>query len=181
VSDEVAPPELRNDAALWSGCISGAFQEQELLRLLEEAGFHGIVIDKWDDEPWQVVQGIEFRSVTVTAEKGKQGPCWEANQAVIYRGPWRQVEDDDGHVLRRGERVAVCAKTYDLLTTGPYAGQTIGIEPREPIEADARVPFDCTRTGKRHPRESKGLEYDATTDAAACCAPGSACGPVPPR
>lgn len=175
VSDEVAPPSLRNDPELWSGCISGAFQEQELVRLLEEAGFHGIEIDKRDAAPWQVVQGIEFRSVTVTAHKGKQGPCREANQAVIYKGPWRQVEDDDGHVLRRGERVAVCAKTFDLLTGGPYAGQTIGIQPLVAIPAEARAAFDCTRTVNRHPRETKGLDYDATTDAAACCAPGQCC------
>ncbi|HNH48196.1 MAG TPA: methyltransferase domain-containing protein, partial [Myxococcota bacterium] len=124
VSDEVAPPELRADPELWTGCISGAFQEQELLLLLEEAGFYGIAIDKWESTPWQTIHGIEFRSVTVTAHKGKQGPCWEANQAVIYKGPWKQVEDDDGHILRRGQRVAVCAKTFALLTSEPYAGQT---------------------------------------------------------
>lgn len=175
ISDEVAPPELRNDPTLWSGCISGAFQEHELLRMLEEAGFYGMVIDKWDATPWQTVKGIEFRSATVTAMKGKQGPCWEANQAVIYKGPWRQVQDDDGHILRRGERMAVCAKTFNILTSGPYAGQTIGIEPMVTIPPDERVAFDCNRTVTRHPRESKGLEYDATTDAAACCAPGACC------
>ncbi len=175
ISDEVAPPALRNDPELWSGCISGAFQEHELLRMLEEAGFHGMVIDKWDASPWQVVKGIEFRSATVTAMKGKQGPCWEANQAVMYKGPWRQVADDDGHILRRGERMAVCAKTYHLLTTGPYAGHTIGIEPLVAIPQADRAAFDCDRTVTRHPRESKGMEYDATTDAAACCAPGACC------
>ncbi|MDP2311988.1 MAG: methyltransferase domain-containing protein [Pseudomonadota bacterium] len=176
VSDEVAPPALRNDPDLWSGCISGAFQEYELLRLLEEAGFHGIEIDKWQAEPWRVVQGIEFRSVTVTAHKGKQGACKEANQAVIYRGPWKQVEDDDGHVFRRGERVAVCAKTFALLTSGPYTGQTIGIEPLAPIAPEDRAAFDCTRTVARHPRETKGLDYDVTRDGdGACCAPGQRC------
>lgn len=173
VSDEVVPAELRADPDLWSGCISGAFEERELLRLLEEAGFHAITIDKWQAEPWQVVKGIEFRSVTVTAEKGKQGACWEANQAVIYKGPWKQVEDDDGHVLRRGERIAVCEKTFRILTGGPYAEAIIPILPREaPL---ALAPFDCTRTVNRHPRESKGLEYDATQAGEACCGPGQCC------
>ncbi len=176
VSDEVAPAALRNDPELWSGCISGAFQEQELLQLLEQAGFHGIEVDKWQVEPWQVVQGIEFRSVTVTAHKGKQGACKEANQAVLYRGPWKQVEDDDGHVFRRGERVAVCAKTFHLLTTGPYAAQTIGIEPLVTIAPENRAEFDCSRAVPRHPRESKGLDYDVTRDGSgACCAPGQTC------
>ena len=175
VSDEVVPQELQNDPELWSGCVSGAFQEGEILRALEEAGFHGIAIDKWDPKPFRVVNGIEFRSVTITAHKGKQGPCYEANQAVIYRGPWKQVEDDDGHVLRRGERVAVCAKTFDLLTSEPYTGQVVPIEPLNPIPEDERALFDCSRTVRRHPRESKGMDYDATTEAAACCEPGSCC------
>ena len=58
VSDEVVPPELQNDAELWSGCVSGAFQEGEILRALEDAGFHGISIDKWDPKPFRVVNGI---------------------------------------------------------------------------------------------------------------------------
>lgn len=167
VSDEVVPPELRADPELWSGCISGAFQEAELLRLLEEVGFHGIALDKWQSEPWQTVRGIEFRSVTVTAHKGKQGPCWEGNQAVIYKGPWRRVEDDDGHVLRRGERVAVCEKTHALLTSGPYAEQVVSVPPLTP--PTERVAYDCSRTVPRHPRETKGLDYDVTT---AVCGPG---------
>jgi arsenite methyltransferase len=175
ISDEVAPAELRNDPVLWSGCISGAFQEMELLTLLEEAGFHGIAWDKWDPNPWQVVNGIEFRSATVTAHKGKAGPCWEANQAVMYKGPWREVLDDDGHVFRRGERVAVCEKTFRIMTEGPYRDQVLGIEPLTPVDATGRAAFDCTRSVARHPRETKGRDYDVTTAAAACCAPGECC------
>ena len=94
-----------------------------------------------------MVRGIEFRSVTVTARKGKQGPCYEANQAVIYRGPWKQVEDDDGHVLRRGERAAVCAKTYGILTAEPYADQVVAdAAPRVVIPENERTGFDCSRT-----------------------------------
>ena len=63
-------------------------------------------IVKRDEKPWRTIQGIEFRSITVVAHKGKQGPCWERRQAVIYRGPWRKVIDDDGHVLERGRRMA---------------------------------------------------------------------------
>ena len=175
VSDEVVPQELRNDPVLWSGCISGAFHEQELLQKLEEAGFYGITMDKYDDEPWQTVEGIEFRSATVVAWKGKDGPCFEANQAVMYKGPWRNVQDDDGHVLRRGQRVAVCAKTFDILTKGPYAADIIAIEPRVAIPVDERGDFDCSRTAPRHPRESKGLEYDLTTAADDCCGPEECC------
>jgi len=115
VSDEDSPDAMKNDARLWSGCISGALREDHFGEALEEAGFHGVTLDKWDSEPWQIVEGIEFRSATYLAYKGKQGECLEKNQAVIYKGPWRHVQDDDGHVFRRGERSAVCAKTFALM------------------------------------------------------------------
>jgi len=172
VSDEPVPQVLKDDPELWSGCVSGAFQEGPLLAAFEQAGFHGIAIDQWADEPFAVVGGIEFRSVTITAHKGKQGACDEANQAVLYAGPWKRVEDDDGHVFERGVRTAVSAKTFGLLTRAPYAGQTIGIEPHVAIAADQRAPFDCQRSGPRHPSESKGPDSRETHGAAAgesCC------------
>ena len=52
-----------------------------------------------DERPWRTIQGVEFRSITVVAHKGKQGPCLERKQAVIYRGPWRKVTDDDGQIV----------------------------------------------------------------------------------
>src|SRR6516165_8430274 len=91
VSDEEVPEEMQNDPELWSGCISGAFTEEGLLVAFENAGFYGIQILKRDVDPWRTVEGIEFRSVTVEAFKGKQGDCFERNQAVIYRGPFREV------------------------------------------------------------------------------------------
>ncbi len=171
VSDEPVPAALREDPELWSGCISGAFEERELLHALEEAGFHGIQIDKWEEEPFAVVEGIEFRSVTVTASKGKQGACLEANEAVIYAGPWKQVEDDDGHVLRRGERTAVCAKTYALLTQEPYTEQVIAVPPHEAVPEAERGEFDCARTTRRDPRESKGQGYavNRAPGSSSCC------------
>jgi len=172
VSDEPVPQHLKDDPELWSGCISGAFHELELLRALEAAGFHGIAVDKWEPEAFAVVQGIEFRSVTVTAHKGKQGPCYEGNEAVIYAGPWRRVEDDDGHMLERGVRTAVCAKTFQILTSAPYASETIAVPPRVPIPENERKGFDCSRTTPRSPRETKGLEYRETREPCAsegCC------------
>ncbi|MEE8474539.1 MAG: methyltransferase domain-containing protein [Myxococcota bacterium] len=79
VSDEAVPEHLKADPELWSGCVSGAFQESELLRVLEAAGFHGIHVEARAEKPFAVVEGIEFRSITVTAQKGKQDPCVETN------------------------------------------------------------------------------------------------------
>jgi len=175
VSDEEVPPHLRDDPALWSGCVSGAYQEREFLRAFETAGFYGITVDKRDAEPWQTVEGIEFRSVTVTARKGKDGPCLERNQAVIYKGPWSAVTDDDGHVLERGVPVAVCDKTFKIYTSEPYAADIIPIPPRNDMPIEAAGAFDCARPARRDPRETKGMEYRATTEPAAQCCPDSDC------
>lgn len=175
VSDEVVPEEMKQDADLWSGCISGAFQEAAFLAAFERAGFHGMAIDKYDEIPWKTIRGIQFRSVTVTARKGKHGPCWERNQAVLYKGPWRKVEDDDGHVLLRGQRLAVCDKTYGILTGEPYAAETIAIAPLKEIPRKKAKPFACGETAVRPPAVTKGKRYKKTENAAAQCAPGSGC------
>src|SRR6266700_627744 len=106
VSDEEVPDEMQNDPELWSGCISGALTEDGFLSAFEKSGFYGIQILKRDRDPWRTVQGIEFRSMTVQAFKGKQGLCFERNQAGIYRGPFKEVLDDDNHRLERGRRYA---------------------------------------------------------------------------
>src|SRR5262249_38845345 len=111
VSDEEVPEEMQNDPELWRGCISGAFTEEGFLATFENAGFYGIRILKRDVDPWRTMNGIEFRSVTIEAFKGKQGACYERNQAVIYRGPFKEVLDDDNHRMERGKRYAVCDKT----------------------------------------------------------------------
>ena len=176
VSDEEVPEHLRADAELWSGCISGAFQERAFLEAFEKAGFYGICIEKRDDIPWRVVEGIEFRSVTVTAYKGKEGPCLERNQAVIYPGPWSEVRDDDGHVFRRGVPVAVCDKTFKILTREPYGAQTIAVPPRIDIPLEEAGTFECGQTSTRHPRVTKGLDYAVTTEERApACDPEEGC------
>jgi SAM-dependent methyltransferase len=172
VCDEEPTPQMRDDPHLWSGCIAGAFREDRFLRMFEEAGFFGVEILKRQDEPWQTIDGIEFRAMTVRAFKGKEGPCFERNQAVVYAGPWKQVVDDDDHVLHRGQRMAVCDKTYKLMTNphGPYAKHVIGIEPNVPVTADEALPFDCAAASIRDPRQTKGQDYNVTqTNPSACC------------
>ena len=133
VCDEPVPDHLKADAELWSGCISGAFVEHEFLQAFAEAGFYGMEIVARQSEPWAVVEGIEFRSLTVRAYKGKEGPCLDHRQAVVYQGPWRTVEDDEGHVLRRGERMAVCQKNFQIYTRPPYQDQIVAVEPATPV------------------------------------------------
>src|SRR5258708_3723283 len=144
VSDEDVPLAMQQDVELWSGCISGAFREDLFLDAFENAGFYGIEVLERQQEPWRTVEGIEFRSMTVAAYKGKQGECWEHKQAVIYKGPFRQVVDDDGHVLRRGMRAAVCEKTFQIYSKAPYRDSFALVPPLVPVAKEEAKPFPCT-------------------------------------
>jgi len=175
VSDEDIPQHLQDDPSLWSGCISGAYTEEGFLKAFADAGFYGIEILKRDSAHWQTVEGIEFRSVTIQAWKGKQGPCFERNQAVVYNGPFLKVLDDDGHAMERGKRYAVCDKTYNLYKKAPFANFFSFIDPLVDIPLAEAKPFDCTRTAIRHPKETKGQDYNATTEASICCDAGDCC------
>lgn len=170
VSDEDVPEDLQNNSELWSGCISGAFREDRFLQAFENAGFYGIRILSRQEEPWAVVDGIEFRSMTIEAIQGKDGPCLERHQAVIYGGPWKAVTDDDGHRYVRGQRTAVCDKTYQILKAAPYAEQIIPVEPTTPVDQDAAGEFDCSRDRLRPPSETK--QGQASLD----ILPGDCCG-----
>lgn len=175
VSDEEVPAHLQENPELWSGCISGAYREDAFLEAFDRAGFYGMEIAKRDETPWRIVEGIEFRAITVTAYKGKQGECWEHNQAVIYKGPWKRVIDDDGHILERGARMAVCKKTFEIYKREPYSNQIIAVNPIEEIaETDAKS-FDCKRSVKRHPRETKGMDYDVTDVSNELCSTEGCC------
>jgi arsenite methyltransferase len=69
VCDRDVPVELQNDPQLWSGCISGAFREDRFLQAFADVGFVGVELLSRQCDPWTVVEGIEFRSVTVRAWK----------------------------------------------------------------------------------------------------------------
>lgn len=169
VSDEHVPEHLKQDENLWSGCISGAFQELDFLDAFAKNGFRAVAYDKWDTQPWQVVEGIEFRSVTLTAIKADPSECIDRGHAVIYRGPYASVWDEEGHEYRRGERMAVCERTYRLITEGPFKDDFIGITPSE-LWAPRKW---CAASGTTRPAsETKGARHAANTDISSsggCC------------
>lgn len=166
VCDEPVPEHLKRDSQLWSGCISGAFQEEEFLRTFVDAGFLAVGYDKWDAKPWQVVEGIEFRSVTLTAVKGEDVPCLDYGHAVIYRGPYAEVRDDEGRVFPRGVRMAVCERSCRLLTGGAYSEDFIGIEP---VDKGEPKTFRAPPGTRRPAAETKGGTYTTGCGDSCCC------------
>jgi arsenite methyltransferase len=131
VSEREVPLELQNDPELWSGCISGALTEESFVDAFTAAGFHGVRILKRDAQPWRVVAGIEFRSLTIEAFKDAAVFSTERDRMVIYKGPFKEVVDDRGVRLERGKRTAVSDSTFRLLAKEPYADtiEALGSQP----------------------------------------------------
>ena len=75
VSNQTVPQAMKDDPTLWSGCISGAFREDHFLQAFERAGFRDIRLLGREETPWQTVQDIEFRPVTVEALKDSPKSC----------------------------------------------------------------------------------------------------------
>ena len=122
VSDRPVPQHLKDDADLWSGCISGSYEESAFLDAFEEAGFYGIEVVARQAEPWQVVEGIAFRSVTVRAYRAAaEADSPHEGHHAVYNGPWAFAMDEAGLQLSRGEAVPVTAAQSRRLGRPPYA------------------------------------------------------------
>jgi len=75
VADRDVPEALQRDPQLWSGCISGADREDRFVASFAAAGFDDAHIDTRQATPWRIVDGIEFRAVTIVARKGMAESC----------------------------------------------------------------------------------------------------------
>lgn len=151
--------ELDGEALLAEHRFTGA---------LESVGFYGIRIVERSDLPVSVSEGREVRAYVVDAFRGKDGPCWDCGQSVIYRGPWRKVVDDDGHEFERDVRAAVCEKTFRIMTSAPYAAEVIPVEPYVAIPVSKAKPFDCSSM-VRAPSETKGIVPSECDPNSGCC------------
>jgi catechol 2,3-dioxygenase-like lactoylglutathione lyase family enzyme len=94
--------------------------ESEPVRALETAGFVGVALSKFGSAPCFQLDGVQMREMMLQATK-PSGQGVTGHRAIVYRGPFPQVTDEDGTVFRRGERVTVNAAAAERLSSGPYA------------------------------------------------------------
>lgn len=93
--------------------------ENQLISYLEQAGFYGVQI--LEKTFWKSVENINFYSVSVRAHKFKgSGQCLFNGQKAVYKGPFRVIIDDEGHVFPRNEKVEICSDTAVKLSRAPY-------------------------------------------------------------
>ncbi|QDT02695.1 arsenite S-adenosylmethyltransferase [Rubripirellula lacrimiformis] len=175
VSDQPVPIQMQRDPVLWSGCISGALEERQFMDAFADAGFHGIEMPVLQKEAWQKVQGIEFRSATVIAYKGSpitDGPC---EDAVIYRGPFSEVVDDQGQRFLRGQRSPTTRGTRMRMIAEPYASSFIGLMSATESDAAGETPAetDTAPSAKATQRPSTVIGLNIIGDD--CCGSDGCC------
>jgi catechol 2,3-dioxygenase-like lactoylglutathione lyase family enzyme len=93
--------------------------EGETVARVEEAGFVGARLVKYDAGPCFVREGVGLREQQLEAFL----PATAGRTVnVLYKGPFAQVTDDAGLVYPRGQRVSVDAAVAERLCGGEMAG-----------------------------------------------------------
>jgi catechol 2,3-dioxygenase-like lactoylglutathione lyase family enzyme len=94
--------------------------DTDLIAELESTGFVGIHYAKFGASPCFRFSGVEMRETKLLAfQPGSQN----ATCVAIYKGPFRELRDDAGHVFRRGERVPIDQATRNLVQQGAAGAQ----------------------------------------------------------
>ncbi len=87
ISERPVPAEMRRNPELWSGCISGAMTLDEFGNSFRRAGFDDVELLERGAEPWRVVEGIAFWSVTVRARKTAKAKGFAPLKLDLARAP----------------------------------------------------------------------------------------------
>lgn len=183
IADVVSDESITSSVLTGTDGLDGSAVEREdrLFVSLAKAGLYGMSLRYRDEKAWRVVDGVELRRVVVVAYKGKEGPCWEHFQAVMYKGPFSKVEDDDGHYYERGVATAVCEKTFNLIASAPYSENFLFINPAVPVDPEQVEPFPCNLLSPvRDPSEIKQGAAARTQDITPAAAPAPAPAPKQP-
>ena len=69
-------------------------------------------------------------------------------QRAIYRGPFKAVMDEEGHLFPRHVAVTVCTDTAAKLSQPPYAGSFTVVEPDGRAKEGKALPLaSCCPSG----------------------------------
>lgn len=116
-----AMPELPGLAAM----VSQVPLQTLPLQVLQAAGFVGLHITRYCEQPWFRHDGVELREVKIV---GWQPIVAHSRRRVLYKGPFAEAIDEAGQVYRRGERVEVAESTWEQLRRSPAAEQFLFLD-----------------------------------------------------
>jgi catechol 2,3-dioxygenase-like lactoylglutathione lyase family enzyme len=96
--------------------------ESEPMRAVEEAGFVELHLAKFAAGPCFQHDGVQMREMLLSASKPAPASVGRKH-LVLYKGPFRELRDDDGTVYLRGQRTEVSEQTQARLRQGACAEQ----------------------------------------------------------
>lgn len=80
---------------------------------------------RYSHSPVYRFAGVEMRELLLEAWKRDASADDDARRAVVYKGPFRALTDDDAVVYPRGEHVFVDARTFDALRGSSLAEHSV--------------------------------------------------------
>ena len=101
--------------------------ESEPLRVIEQAGFVDLQLVKFAAGPCFEHDGVQMREMLLTARKPATSGAGRTH-LVFYKGPFRELRDDDGTIYVRGQRTEVSAEAQARLRQGPWAEQFLFLD-----------------------------------------------------
>lgn len=91
----------------------------DLMTALEEAGFVDLRLTTFRSGACFEHQGTALRETQIVANRPVE--CSAKTCAIVFKGPFQSVTDDEGHVWRRGEPTTVSWNRWVWLQRGPLA------------------------------------------------------------
>ena len=122
VTDTAIPTTLKNNVRYRGECLGGAMQQEELVAMMEGAGFSAIRFIK--RFPYRQVENMDFFSLTYEAVKAV--PALQGMIDVIYRGPYGAVHTESGILLAKGRRTSIPQQEVSLLDDSVFVLDTEG-------------------------------------------------------
>jgi catechol 2,3-dioxygenase-like lactoylglutathione lyase family enzyme len=100
-------------------CIPAA---EELIAELESAEFEGMQLSKLDNAECLTINGLPLRETRIVCyRRGEQTA--KLTHAVLYKGPFRSLQDDSGRSFTRGKWVLIDEQTSERLMSSPIGEQ----------------------------------------------------------
>jgi catechol 2,3-dioxygenase-like lactoylglutathione lyase family enzyme len=97
---------------------------EQLTEALHSAGFVDLRFETLSDSPCFVIDGVECRETKLVGFKPHPEGGLLTYQ-VLYKGPFRSIEDDRGHTFRRGQWTTADAATWQDLQQSVHREQFV--------------------------------------------------------
>jgi catechol 2,3-dioxygenase-like lactoylglutathione lyase family enzyme len=92
-------------------CVLAA---DEIIAELEVAGFDDIQFSKLDNAECLSIEGLPLREMRIVCYSRRKPPA-ALTHAILYKGPFRSLQDDSGRTFRRGQWALIDEETWERL------------------------------------------------------------------